>query len=329
MDCINCEEVHNEHRKLIGKEEVDVKLAMLELIKLVKEQNEKINDLKVSIEQLKQNSNMPFEVNKSVSTSVGRSYANVTKEPVIIVKPVGKQNSSETIREIQGKIDPTKMAVGIEKIKGIREGGAAISCTNKQSLEKVKSKALDVLGDKYTIGTTELKNPRIIIVGVEEKVMNMTDEEIINGIIQQNNMQIEIKNKIKLLKKYMVKKNSGNIIFEVEADEMKYLLEREKLNVSFRNCRIYEYYNVIRCFNCGCFGHKKTECKNGKVCFKCTKNHENEECTADVPICINCKNMNEKVNLRLDINHSTFDRKCPCYERIIQSLSKKVKNYEI
>lgn len=255
-----------------------------------------------------------------------KTFAEAVKEPAIIIKPVQEQTSNTTINDIQTRIDPTKLAVGINTMKSTRDGGVVISCTDKKSMETMKNKVIEELGDKYTINMTQLKNPRAIVVGVEEKIINMGEEDILEILTQQNELLKGEESKMKLIRKYVGRKESGNIVIEVEPEVMKKLISLEKIHVAFRNCRVYEYFNVLRCFNCGEFGHKNKDCKNDKVCFTCSKKH-NGRCTSNKSVCINCKKMNEKVNLKLDINHSIFDRNCPCYERIVQSIRKKTKSY--
>lgn len=55
----------------------------------------------------------------------------------------------------------------------------------------------------------------------------------------------------------------------------------------------------VQCFQCQEYGHMSSDCKNKKVCVKCSLSHEGE-CTSDTLKCVNCKG-----------SHQSSDKKCP------------------
>ena len=147
----------------------DIKNSLLELLRIVKDKNIKMLSTMIPSDSMKTCKNQ-LQANKT--------FAEAVKEPAIIIKPVQEQTSNTTIDEIQTQIDPTKLAVGINTMKSTRDGEVVISCTDKKSMETMKNKVIEELGDKYTINMTQLKNPRAIVVGVEEKIVNMGEEYI-------------------------------------------------------------------------------------------------------------------------------------------------------
>lgn len=331
--CDNCSNKYVLLPQLDENGEPNVRTMVMKLLNLIEEQSEKIKELEKSVQEVKRNQEGRYVKNDS-STSViekRRSYANLVNEPVLIVKPNDGGTSVDTLNEIQNKIDPIELAIGIDSIKKIKDGGVVIGCADEKSREVLKKKVMTELGDTCTVNTAQLKNPRVIIVGVEEKVINMEDKDIINALVVQNENTVEDDCKIKVIKKFITRKNSGNIVLEVDPEVMKKLMEVEKIHMKYRNCRIYEYFNVIRCFDCGELGHKRNECKKGKLCFNCFKKHNrDDECQRkENPFCINCQNMNTKVNMKLDVNHSIFNKECPCYQRVISTISAKVKKYSL
>lgn len=77
------------------------------------------------------------------------------------------KQKSQTKNDIKRKIYPSKLGIGIENIKNIRERGIAISCSNADSKEKLKSKVQEEIGNKYEVVDGEIKNPTITIVRAE------------------------------------------------------------------------------------------------------------------------------------------------------------------
>ncbi|KAK9753705.1 hypothetical protein QE152_g1867 [Popillia japonica] len=103
------------------------------------------------------------------------SFSDIVKKnsEVIVVKPINmKQKCQETKKEVKTKIDPVKLAVGVETITNIRQGGVAIggvaiACSSNESKEKLKNVMKKELGNTYQVAESKIKNPKIIIVGVE------------------------------------------------------------------------------------------------------------------------------------------------------------------
>lgn len=307
----------------------EVKKMVAEVLKVVEKHNDKICSMEKAVQIMQKGLNScssKQEIEKEKNTS----YAKAVKEPALIVKPVIEQNASETIKELKNKVNPTDLAVGIQELRGIRKGGVVISCSDKKSLEKMKDKVMAEMGDKYSVNTSELKNPRLIVIGVEVDYIKQEDSEILKAIGEQNDIINDVK-KIKIVNKYekKEKRNSGNVILEAEPEIIKKLLEREKIHIGYRSCKVYEHYSIIRCFRCGAFGHKKGECRNEQICFRCGENnHMTKECESEVEVCANCINTNKRVNLRINVNHSINDFNCPCYVRVRDSVIKKTKSYE-
>lgn len=108
--CISCDE----NFVVTSKEddrtcEGDLKNLVLDLLKIVREQNEKIIFIEKSIKEIK-NGNKSETL--GVSESKNRSFANIVREPAMSIKPVAEQKSAETIKEIKikDKIDPSRIA---------------------------------------------------------------------------------------------------------------------------------------------------------------------------------------------------------------------------
>ncbi|KAL3278070.1 hypothetical protein HHI36_013414 [Cryptolaemus montrouzieri] len=67
-------------------------------------------------------------------------YSDAVKkssQETIVEKPKKDQQSSATKLEIQNKIDPSTLGIEVTKVKHTRNGGVAISCTNKEDVKNI------------------------------------------------------------------------------------------------------------------------------------------------------------------------------------------------
>lgn len=198
----------------------------------------------------------------------------------IIVRPTEEQNCEKTRKEIQERIEPEKLAISVNNIKYVKNGGILISCSDINSKDKIKNK-MEELKDKYVIEEPLMKKPTIIIVNAEEDYINKENDEIVKCLVEQNNMlNGENELKLKVVRKYIIKnkKNCGNIIVEMENDIYKKALLNGTINLGWRRCKIFEHVNVIRCFKCARYGHVAKNCQNKLACIKCAGNHNSKDC---------------------------------------------------
>lgn len=68
------------------------------------------------------------------------------------------------------------------------------------------------------------------------------------------------------------------MLMEVDPYTHKGLIEKGKLLVGWKVCRIYDYIGILRCFNCYGFNHFARDCRNERSCRKCAGNHIEKDC---------------------------------------------------
>lgn len=91
--------------------------------------------------------------------------------------------------------------------------------------------------------------------------------------------------------------------------------------IGWQRCKVYDEFNLSRCYNCCMYYHGKAKCKNVTRCGICADNHSTDkcnrkdECTIKCPL---CSTANEKMNLSLPVNHMANEvTKCPSYRRLL------------
>ncbi|KAJ8936096.1 hypothetical protein NQ318_004943 [Aromia moschata] len=85
---------------------------------------------------------------------------------------------------IEDKINPTILGVGVNKIKYVKEGGVAISCSKEQYIQNISESIKRKMGEEYEIKIPEKKNPKIKIFNIEKKSLEDPDVLIENIVIQ-------------------------------------------------------------------------------------------------------------------------------------------------
>lgn len=249
-----------------------------------------------------------------------KTYAQATGE-VLVIKPKRKQESSITKEALMKSCNPATLEVGITQVKNIKEGGILIKCNSKEEVEKIRSATEKKLKRSYDIRLPNQINPRIKIVGIEEDMDKETIEEMIrkqNACLIKEHHLLDVKIIKKMRTRYMA-------IAECDPSCFSLLVESGKLSIGWSRCSVYEYVPVFRCYKCGNFDHKASECTEEDRCLLCTSvSHKTENCNEKVK-CHNCVLMNEKFSLKLNVEHNIFDLNCSVYLRKVEAKRKYIK----
>lgn len=289
---------------------------------LIESKDEIIQLLKKKLEELNQ-----FACGESYSQVVKKS---TMKEKVLLVKPKDKkQLSEETRKQLEARIEPTKLGVAISAVKYVRDGGVAISYNNEGGEVAVSSSIKKNLGEQYEVIEPEKKNPRIKIINVSKEVAD-NEEVLVEKIITQNRISTD-ENKliIRMIHNYETKKEGRkprtNIIMEVDPQTYAQLRLRGTISIGWKSCYFVDHVNIVQCYKCWKFGHMRKDCKKEKeVCPHCTEEHKGSECEASIKVCINCKYAAENFGLEnIKFDHSAYSKECDSYKRIYMQVQKK------
>lgn len=121
-----------------------------------------------------------------------------------------------------------------------------------------------------------------------------------------------------------VKKNYNNrtvnVILEVDRQTKE---EVDRMKIGWNVCRVVDYVQIIRCFNCCQYGHTAANCKNTLTCGYCGGVHKSPDCESDYASCVNCVKANNKYNLQLNEEHDVWDKECEYYKRIEEKVASR------
>lgn len=273
----------------------------------------RFNDFSQFINNQLQDFKKTLEVNHGNlhSKNHSKSYADTVKD-VVIIKPKVKQDSVVTVEEIRKNVNPTSLEVGLVQLKNIKDGGVIVRCQSNEDSVKIRDAAEKKLKKKYNIKVPTLNNPCIKVIGIDEE---LDDNDIKTCILKQNtdilhdNLDIKVKTVKKMKTKFMC-------IIETDPVSYEKIMKKEKLSIGWNICRVYEYLQIFRCFNCHGFNHLAKDCPHQEKCSKCgSSEHLLGDCVSEFWRCANCADANQNLKMDLPTDHSPFSDDCTSLQR--------------
>ncbi|XP_023223262.1 uncharacterized protein LOC111624603 [Centruroides sculpturatus] len=252
-----------------------------------------------------------------------------TTQNVLLVYGKGEEKNSENIKKsIQNTIEPSKLRIGIEKIRKIGGGGIAIEMENMDNITILETKIKEKLPELDTRRPRK-RRPHISIISVPQEC---NIEEIPQKIYDQNTIIQDNYERSQFEEEFKVKFNTGrkessfkNWIVEVTPKLRKLLITSGKVNIEWSRCRIVDFCPVLQCYKCCKFGHSTKTCpEKESICSQCAGKHTYRECPLrDVqPTCCNCTK-----DRRMEVNHNARSSTCPIYLKLKTNLISRT-NYE-
>nr|CAI5831447.1 unnamed protein product [Callosobruchus analis] len=213
---------------------------------------------------------------------------------------------------------------GFKNIRQLQSGAVIVESHNETQQEKLRA----LLNNKrdITVKGFERINPMFMITGIEK---GYESEDFVRELIRLNSEIVEELNCNVVEKiKVVARKNcrnplKENWILQAPPEISKWFLKRGFVNFDLLKVYVQEHINLAICFRCASFGHIAKFCKQPVCCYKCSGNHEAQQCQEENLKCINCKKMKYD-----DHNHSTRSslttRQCSFLHQNVQSLGNAV-----
>lgn len=221
------------------------------------------------------------------------------------------------------------MPIGITKVRKGKEGTVILGYETGEEMDKLKDVMQSKLGENYNVTESLQKKPKIKIINISEEKMELDENELIDTIKKQNGMD---GSRISIVKKISKRKNmddnqsrskGGSIIVEVNEVTHDLMLKKEKLNIGWRKCLVFNHFSIKRCFKCWGFYHIANNCTRDEACHKCAGKHKASECREKKNKCINCMFKIKTYNLKIKDEHDALDLECPTYKKAIEEEKRK------
>lgn len=285
------------------------------LMALVKE-----NDVKIRNEIDKTN-NLVEEAKREIVSELKRNNVNVEKETYasqlkknsnsapVILRPKNKQNSEQTEKEVKEKIKPSSLNLQVRGFSKRNDGAVAIRCQNENERVVLSDEIKEKMGNHYDVQIPKMRRPKVLISGLSE---DLDKQRIVEAIKKQNNIDC---NYLECIKVYKSFKNPRvyNALIETDGVGLEQILTKNKINIEWDRCPVYESCNVMRCYKCWGFNHSSKNCKEtNQICAKCSESgHSYKDCKSNLTKCINCVKAKERLNLvDIDVNHDCRGMDC-------------------
>lgn len=161
----------------------------------------------------------------------------------------------------------------------------------------------------------------------------INEETLKRSLSEQN---VHLKNTLQTVKQIACKKMKSKYMTIVELDPLSFeeIMKNKTVLINWDVCRVFEYFNIKRCFGCKGFNHESNNCREQEMCCNCGDTSHNEgECKNDTR-CVNCLRAN-KINLSeenkqikdittYDVQHSPYDyEKCSILKQQIEACKRQ------
>ena len=290
---------------------------------LVDTQTEKIENLENNFKGMESKLNEIFDLLKKGDTSTvppksiwhDKERLEGVKAPsptsVLVVK---KSGDVEKQRETQEVVETAIMDNNIPVVETFenKQGDLMVVCEDEDTRDQLKEM---VSMTNEEIEVTALRGIRhsVTLVGLHKEY---TKEEVVDMLIKQNGSirKFSIANKIDdhinvhVVKPLKNKATRYQVFCDVSSVLRDGFLENnDRITLGLRPCKVYDRYNIKRCYKCQKFGHYAKECSEERpVCGKCAGDHNTTECQSEQLKCINCVR-----NVVTDCHHAVSDAGCP------------------
>ncbi|KAI5753905.1 hypothetical protein M8J77_004244 [Diaphorina citri] len=226
----------------------------------------------------------------------------------ILIQP----KEGETVETVKEKItkvaDPSKMGIGVQK--GLRIEVAKTDDT-KSKLE-VLSRELANHGYN-TKSLDEHRLPRVAILGADPAT---AADDVLLAVSSQLSVPT---GEIHCHHNYKTKDGSVTWVLEVSPSARLLLLERKRIFLGWRCCRVSDHLRITLCYKCVAYGHMAKDCKGTELCSHCSGKHSKTQCpnTNKPPTCGVC-GPGKKAS------HHPGSNKCPTHLRKLEMFRKTI-----
>lgn len=168
--------------KLFGSEMEDIKEAGRNNTgQMMKGFEEVKDDIKNNENEIRSELKKGGDPDQKIKTTFADKLKMMVNEPMVILKPKNVQDNKKTKNDLKMMIDPS--SVQVHHGRDLAKGGLALACSSSTASKQLQEMALEKMGADYEVKLTELKTPKIKIIGMSDE---LSAEEIVTKIKAQN-----------------------------------------------------------------------------------------------------------------------------------------------
>lgn len=298
------------------------------MVQMFEEMKNEIVQLKEEVCKLRETNSLKTCGGEGIYTysgalTSGKKDSGFPQLPTLIIKPKRAQSESMTRKEVQSKINPSKLKVGINNLRATKRGELIVKCRTQEELEVLKNVTEKSLAGDYTVDIPKLKSPKIKVVGYK----GGGDKTEIEDNIRNQNEWIRPGDDFEITYiKEIRSKNCSTIFITCSPGMYTMALRAGRLCIGWERCQVYEDLGLLRCFKCQGYYHKSSVCNGSIACGKCAGDHDTSSCKSLSRKCVNCSAANGNYGTNYSTDHAASDAKCPSSVYHMKILRSKI-NY--
>lgn len=225
------------------------------------------------------------------------SFASVVKSnPVVIIKPKNADQPSETTKkDLRENMSPT--ASKFCGVRNVANGGIVIECENIAGSNVLLKDAAAKLGENYVVTIPTKRPTKIRVIGMSEQ---LSSETLIQKMVAQNPEVFQTGYSAEVVSTFKIKNGFGAKLI-IDSDSFAKIINSSKLRLGWDICRVFEDFDLVRCYNCSGYHHLAKNCTSKKQCPKCAGEHSVLECKSTVERCSKCVEAESSLNLGLTL----------------------------
>lgn len=233
--------------------------------------------------------------------------------PPIIIKPTQQTPKGIIITKIKSQVNIQDLNISVDTVREVKNGSVMIKCNNVENNETMVKEIQKIANLNCEVKTLSMRKPRVKVVDVCEDL----DPATLSDRILSQNFEAAAPDDLKIIHVRKNKKKNNSTVFVELAPKLYHATMRSgTLYVGWQRCRVYEDFNLSRCYKCSGYGHSAKKCANETRCQYCAGIHDGTTCpNKENKQCANCLQSNSKYKTERDHKHYAFEENvCETYQ---------------
>lgn len=270
------------------------------------------------------------KTNTNVFSRVAKSYAeivsSVNKVPPILVKPKEQTTKGTLLKKIKNEVKLRDLNISVDTLKETKNGSLLIKCNNIKNNEAMKKEIEKISGLNCEIKTLDMKKPRVKIVEVDGDI---DPGDIENLVVSQNFQNCTNEDYDIVHVQNNNRKGTKTVFMELAPELFRAVMKNKTVYIGWQRCRVYEDFNLSRCFKCNGYNHSAKKCQSDVRCQYCAGKHDGASCPdKSAKCCVNCLKTNQKFGTQHDLGHFAFEENsCETYKSYKQRVINQTNYY--
>lgn len=285
--------------------------------KLLQESNRKMEELKLSLEKQREQTEKATYANVTANHNTEPPpNRRETLHSVVVTSTDDTETGDAVLNRVREAVDAKEGWITVQRIRKAKDRKIIMGLKTKEERNKIKER-LEKTGNGLIVEEVKNKDPLLILRDV---LLINTDEDVLRAIRNQNRAifrglddeedRLEIKYRRKARNPH-----TGHIIVGASPTIWKRAVEAGGLHVDLQYVRVADQSPLVQCSRCLAYGHGRRFCQEpADICSHCGGPHLKAQCAEwlanGVPTCRNC------AKAKLDkTEHNAFSSECPVRRR--------------